>query len=259
VSEPIGLTVDGRRLEARWSGKRDADGPTLVLLHDGLGSVSSWGTFPERLAERTGRPTFAYSRAGYGQSSAADVPRGVAFMHDEARLFPSVCAAEGIRRAILVGHSDGASIALLYAANPQPGGPRLDALALMAPHVMVEDVTVSRIGELRQLARIGLVLPKLARHHRDPRHTFESWSEIWLAPEFRGWTIEDALPAVHQPLLLIQGDRDEFGTALQLDAIERGVRGPVTRLILPDCRHSPHRDAPDETLEAVAAFVGSLP
>lgn len=258
MSEPIWLNVEGRRLEATWYGDRDA-GPPLVLLHDGLGSVSSWGEFPGRLAARTGCPVFAYSRAGYGRSSAADVPRRVDFMHDEARLLQAICADAGIRRAILVGHSDGASIALLFAASPEAGAPRLDGLALMAPHVMVEDVTVRRIAELRQLVQIGLVLPKLSRHHSDPRHTFESWCDIWLAPGFRSWNIEAALPAIDLPLLLVQGDRDEFGTALQLDAIERAVRGPVTRRMLADCRHSPHRDAPEETLAAVAEFVGSLP
>jgi pimeloyl-ACP methyl ester carboxylesterase len=255
------LALEGHELEYAWVGAPVGDGgnagddPVLVFLHEGLGSVSTWRDFPERLVGQSGLAGFVYSRVGYGWSSAARLPRPVTFMHEEARLFPAVCATAGIRRAILVGHSDGASIALLHEGGPDGAGPDVVALALIAPHVFVEDLTVRSIRDLTRDFERGAVKQKLAIHHGDPEHTFSGWTGVWLSTEFRSWNIETCLPGIRVPVLLVQGEEDECGTERQVDSIERGIPGPVERCLIPACGHSPHRDAPDATLRALANFL----
>ena len=217
--------------------------PPLVFLHEGLGSRSAWRDFPAALARATGREATVFSRAGYGQARARE-HWPVGFMHDEAR------ALAVDEEAILIGHSDGGSIALLYAAAHP-----VRALILEAPHVFVEDETVTSIAALRGQA--GLVAA-LGRHHRDARATFDGWSGVWLDPAFRAWNIEACLPRVTAPTLVIQGADDEYGTIAQVDAIRAKLGGPCETLILPDCGHAPHRDQPARTLAAMAAFVQSI-
>jgi pimeloyl-ACP methyl ester carboxylesterase len=224
--------------------------PALVFLHEGLGSVALWRDFPDRLAAATGRRALIYSRAGHGNSAVPDQPRTPRFMHEEALdVLPAVLAEHGIERPVLVGHSDGGSIALIHASEHDVAG-----LILLAPHVFVEDVSVASITEARETFETTDLKERMSRYHRDPERTFRLWNDIWLAPEFRDWSIEDVLEQVTAPTLLIQGRNDQYGTLAQIDAIHGGVRGPVTRAVL-DCRHAPHLEAPDETLQAAVAFL----
>jgi pimeloyl-ACP methyl ester carboxylesterase len=219
--------------------------PTLIFLHEGLGSVSQWRDFPSLLARATGHAALVYSRAGYGRSSPRPAPWPVEFMHEEAR---ALAALVGDEAPILVGHSDGASIALLYAAEHD-----VRALVLEAPHLFVEDKTVASIARLD--ASLGIFL---ARHHDHPDALFGAWRDVWLRPEFRRWNIEACLPRVRAPTLVIQGDDDEYGTLAQVDAIRRQIGAPCQTLLLPACGHAPHRDQPARTLAAMTEFIQSI-
>jgi pimeloyl-ACP methyl ester carboxylesterase len=224
--------------------------PALVFLHEGLGSVGLWRDFPARLAEATGRRALIYSRAGHGFSDLPAQDRTPRFMHDEAlAVLPELLREAGIERPVLVGHSDGGSIALIHAAAHP-----VSRLVLLAPHVFVEDVSVASIEEARTTFETTNLGERMARYHRDAERTFRLWNDIWLAPEFRSWNIEDVLADVTAPTLLIQGADDQYGTLAQIEAIERGVSGPVQREVLA-CRHAPHLEAPEETLAAAAAFL----
>jgi pimeloyl-ACP methyl ester carboxylesterase len=241
------MRVNGVELETREIAGEE---PALVLLHEGLGSVGLWREFPQRLAADTGRRALMYSRAGHGFSDVATVPRTPRFMHDEALdVLPGVLDAAGVRDPILVGHSDGASIALIHAAAHP-----VHALVLLAPHVFVEDLSVASIAEARDAFETTGLRERMARHHRDAEATFRLWNDIWLAPEFRDWNIEDVLPSVTAPVLLIQGEHDQYGTLAQVETVRDGVAGPAELVVL-DARHAPHLDAPEETLAAAAAFI----
>lgn len=251
------LLAGGRRLEYAWHGRAPADAPTLVFLHEGLGSVSAWRDFPARLAEATGCGALVYSRAGYGGSDPVPLPRPMRFMHDEALVLPEVMDAASVREAVLVGHSDGASIALVHAGSAPSA--RVRGLALEAPHVFCEDVTVRSIERAAESFRTGDLRQALQRHHGpNVDVAFWGWNRAWLDPGFRSWNLEEFLPGIRVPVLLVQGEDDEYGTLRQLDAIEAGCAGPVRRLVLPDCGHAPHRDQPERTLQAMAAFVREI-
>jgi len=229
------------------------DEAALVLLHEGLGSVGLWRGFPERLAAATGRRTVAFSRYGHGQSDAPPNPRTPSFMHEEAlEVLPELLADLGLAQPVLVGHSDGASIALIYAAHHP-----VSAVVAIAPHVFVEEMCLVEIRYARDAYEAGELRDKMARHHRDPDAAFFGWNGVWLDPEFPNWSITDELERISCPLLLIQGERDQYGTMAQLDAIERLAAGPVRRLHL-DCQHSPPTELPEETAQAIAGFVDGL-
>jgi pimeloyl-ACP methyl ester carboxylesterase len=224
--------------------------PALVFLHEGLGSVDLWRAFPADLAAATGRRAFIYSRAGHGESDVPDAPRTPRFMHDEAlEVLPGLLAEHGIERPVLVGHSDGASIALIHAARHP-----VDSLVLLAPHVFVEELSVTSIAEARDTFETTDLRERMGRYHRDAERTFRLWNDIWLAPEFRDWSIADVLPAVTAPALLIQGEHDQYGTLAQVEAVRDGVSGPAELVVLP-CRHAPHLEAPEATLAAAAGFL----
>jgi len=246
------VVADGKRLEAaRIDG--DPGQPAIVLLHEGLGSVSLWRDFPQRLRERTGRTVVAYSRYGYGNSDVLRESREPRYMHHEGEVvLPQVLAALELERPILFGHSDGASIALIF-AGARPDDAR--ALILEAPHVFVEDVSIASITAAKAAFATTDLRAKLARHHADAAATFAGWNDAWLAPRFRDWNIEDDAARVRAPVLLIQGEADEYGTTAQLDAIAARVPWAET-LLVPGAGHSPHRDAPELVLDRVAAFVG---
>jgi pimeloyl-ACP methyl ester carboxylesterase len=222
----------------------EGDEPALVFLHEGLGSVALWRDFPERVAAATGRRVFLYSRAGHGQSDLPDAPRTPRFMHEEALdVLPRVLQAHGLERPVLIGHSDGASIALIHAAEHAVAG-----LVLLAPHVFVEDETIASIEEARVTFETTDLPERMARYHRDAERTFLLWNDIWLDPAFRDWNIEDVLPRITAPTLTIQGAQDQYGTLAQIAAI------PGEHVVL-DCKHAPHLEAPDETLRAVTEFL----
>ncbi len=241
------MRVNGVKLESREIAGAE---PALVFLHEGLGSVGLWRAFPERLATATGRRALLYSRAGHGFSDVPGAPRTPRFMHEEALdVLPAVLAEAGIADPVLVGHSDGASIALIHAAAHP-----VRALVLLAPHVFVEDLSVASIAEARETFEGTDLRERMGRHHRDAEATFRLWNDIWLAPEFRGWDITDVLPSVTAPALLIQGEHDQYGTLAQVEAVRDGVAGPAELVVL-DARHAPHLEAPEETLQAAARFV----
>jgi pimeloyl-ACP methyl ester carboxylesterase len=248
------VVVDGKRLETvRYDG--DPARPAIVLLHEGLGSVSLWRDLPQRLAERTGCAVFAYSRYGYGRSDVLREPREPNYMHHEAEVvLPELLARLGIERPILFGHSDGASIALIY-AGAHPGAVR--ALVLEAPHVFVEEISVRSIVEAKTAYATTDLPAKLARHHMNSDATFAGWNDIWLDQRFRDWNIEAYASRIDCPVLVIQGDADEYGTTAQLDAIAARVSGAQV-LLVPGAGHSPHRDAPELVLDRVAAFVAAI-
>jgi pimeloyl-ACP methyl ester carboxylesterase/GNAT superfamily N-acetyltransferase len=227
--------------------------PPLLLLHEGLGSVGLWRGFPGALAQATGRRTIAFSRYGHGQSDPPLKPRTPAFMHEEAlEVLPELLAALGIEVPVLIGHSDGASIALIHAAQHP-----VHAVVAIAPHVFVEDICLAEIRRAREAYTHGELRDRMARHHRDPDWAFFGWNEMWLDPAFPQWDITGELARISRPVLAIQGERDQYGTMAQLDAIERRAAGRVRRLHL-DCQHSPPTERPEETIDAIAAFLDDL-
>ncbi len=251
------ITAGGLRLETRWVGLPPEEAPTLVFLHEGLGSVSLWRDFPDRLAAETGCGALVYSRAGYGRSDPAPLPRPVRFMHDEAEVLAEVLAQRKVRESILVGHSDGASIALIYAGS-RPA-PRLKGLILEAPHVFTESHGLASIAKIAEVYRTSDLRERLSRHHgANVDVAFRGWNDVWLHPDFRAWNIEEYLPAVKIPILILQGEDDEYGTWRQVEAVERQAGGPVEAVALADCGHSPHREQPERTLQAMTGFVERL-
>jgi pimeloyl-ACP methyl ester carboxylesterase len=230
--------------------------PAIVLLHEGLGSISMWRDFPRQVAEATGHEVLVYSRQGYGRSSPLVAPRSVRFMHDEALIvLPEMLDALDVRRPILLGHSDGGSIALIHAGG---SGRELAGLVLLAPHVMVEDISVASIAAARAAYAQGDFRARLGRHHDDVDGAFRGWNEVWLRPDFRAWTIEEYLPQITCPVLAIQGEDDEYGTMEQVERIARAI--PDAQILkLARCGHSPHRDRAAEVLEAIRGFVASTP
>ena len=251
------LAIGGASLEYRMIGPAPDVSPTIVFLHEGLGSVGLWGNFPDRVAEATGLGVLAYSRAGYGRSSASTMPRRISFMHEEARdVLPRVLDAIGFRRGVLLGHSDGASIAAIYAGSfPDP---RVHGLVLLAPHFFAEGFGIAEIARAKERYEDGDLRAKLARWHRDPDNAFYSWSGPWLDPQFPSWDIRPELAAITTPVLVIQGDQDQYGTLEQVETAKRLCRSRVEAVVLPGIRHIPHRDAPAETLTAIADFIGRL-
>jgi len=234
-------------------GDAAARAPALVFLHEGLGSIRQWREFPAQVAGATGRRALVYSRYGYGQSDVLREARaGVDFMHREAlEALPRLLAALGVERPVLIGHSDGASIALIHAGAGHP----VRALALMAPHVFVEPVCIESIRKASETFASSDLAARLAKYHRDPAKTFHLWADAWLDPAFLDWNIEDCLGAIACPVLAIQGVDDAYGTMAQLERVARGVGGPCELVKLAACGHAPYRDQPERTLEAVARFV----
>jgi pimeloyl-ACP methyl ester carboxylesterase len=247
------VTIDGCRLEYRWVGRAPDAAPAIVFLHEGLGSITQWRDFPASLCDRAGCRGLIYSRRGYGRSDPlASLPPG--FMHHEALdVLPRVLDTFAIAAPVLCGHSDGGSIALIYAASK---GAAPAALILEAPHVFVEDMTVARIAEVRRSYGSSGLRTRLERHHGgNIDRLFDSWTRTWLSDEFRTWNIEACLPAITCPTLVVQGADDEYGTSRQVDAIRGGVSGPVSSLLLDACGHSPHVDQREKVVDAAVTFL----
>lgn len=247
------ISAAGHSLEYQWIAGGE---PTLVVLHEGLGSIRRWGEFPARLAQETGRRVLVYDRYGYGKSDVLAEDRvGVDFMHREALVvLPELLSRLGIRSPVLVGHSDGASIAIIHAGAGHP----VRGLVLMAPHVFTEPGGLASIREAKRQFETTDFPERMRKYHLDPRRTFSLWADAWLDPAFERWNIEASLAPIRCPVLLIQGEDDEYGTMAQLDAIARQVGGPCEQLRLPQCGHSPSKDQPEKVLQAVSVFMKSI-
>lgn len=250
------LALDAGPIDYVWAMPPQGGRPTLVFLHEGLGSISLWRDFPALLGRATGCGVLVYSRYGYGNSAPCPLPRPLDYMHREAQdILPAVLGGLGVGPHVLVGHSDGASIALIHAGSaPRPG---LLGIAAMAPHVFVEEISVTAIAQAREAWERGELRERLARHHgTNVEVAFRGWNDAWLDPKFRDWNIESFLPAIKVPVLALQGEGDEYGTSAQVATVARATGGQL--VLLPDCGHSPHRDQPQATLTALSSFINQL-
>ena len=253
-----GLKIDGVRIEAEMYGPAPERAPTLVLLHEGLGCVAMWRDFPRLLAERTGYGVLVYSRAGYGGSDPVRLPRPLTYMHDEAlRVLPAVLDQIGINKCILVGHSDGASIATIYAGSRQDF--RIRGLVLMAPHFFVEETTIRAIAAAKQAFETTDLRARLEKYHgANVDIAFWGWNAAWLDPGFRSWRIDDYLAYIRVPMLIIQGEDDQYGTPAQVTAADAATYCPLEALMLDRCGHAPHVDQPKATMGTIAEFVARI-
>jgi pimeloyl-ACP methyl ester carboxylesterase len=249
------VRVAGHELEYQLYPARHANKPTLVLLHEGLGSVAMWRDFPARVAAATGCETLVYSRYGHGRSDVPEAPFTPRYLHEEAlKVLPELLQRLHILRPVLIGHSDGGSIALIYAGD---GRWECAGLVLMAPHVFVEDISIASIEQAAVVFATTDLPRKLGRYHQDARKTFRRWNDIWLHPEFRAFNITEYLPRIQCPVLAIQGEEDEYGSMAQIETTAQAA--PAVELLkLADCRHSAYRDQPEKTLNAIKRFVGEL-
>ncbi|HWV53949.1 alpha/beta hydrolase [Pseudorhodoplanes sp.] len=251
------LELGPETLEYRMIGPRPGDAPTLVLLHEGLGCVGMWNDFPDKLAAATGCGVFVYSRAGYGKSSPVKLPRPISYMHDEAReSLPRLLERIGFQRGVLVGHSDGASIAAIYAGSHQDH--RVRGLVLMAPHFIVEDVSIKSIAEAREAYNNGDLRARLAKWHPNVDVAFRGWNDVWLNNDFRQWDISEELAYIRVPILIVQGEDDQYGTIRQIEIAQEECYCPVDVALLPGVKHNPAREAPEVTLRTVSEFVDRI-
>jgi pimeloyl-ACP methyl ester carboxylesterase len=251
------LKIGASDLEYRMIGPAPDDAPTIVMLHEGLGCVGLWGDFPDRLAAATGAGLFVYSRAGYGASTKVELPRPLDYMHIEAlEVLPKLLDQIGFRRGLLVGHSDGASIAAIYAGGVADH--RVRGVAMIAPHFIVEDISVRSIAEIRKAYETTDLRSKLARWHGDVDNAFHGWNGAWLDPEFRSWDIAEYLAYIRVPVAILQGADDQYGTMRQIEIAREECYCPVDVTVVPGAGHSPHRDAPEATLDAISEFAGRI-
>jgi pimeloyl-ACP methyl ester carboxylesterase len=251
------LTIGSSQLEYRMIGPQPQDAPTIVMLHEGLGSAALWGDFPDRLQAATGAGVFVYSRAGYGASSPAPLPRPLDYMQIEAlEVLPKLLDVVGFRRGVLIGHSDGASIAAVYAGGC--ANHRVRAIALLAPHFIVEDVSVASIAEIKTAYESTDLRAKLSRWHADVDNAFYGWNGAWLDPRFRGWDISEYLAYIRVPVAIIQGAQDQYGTLRQVEIAQEECYCPVDVTILSDVGHSPYREAAEATLAAITEFYSAV-
>lgn len=251
------LNAGGRTLEYACVGPPPDAAPTIALLHEGLGCVALWRDFPTQLANATGWGVVAWSRAGYGQSDSCPLPRPLDYQTREAmEVVPGVLDAIGVQRGVLVGHSDGATMAAVYVG--QVHDPRIHGAVLMAPHFFAEGSGLAEIARARAAYETSDLRDKLARYHRDVDTAFRGWNDAWLDPGFRDWNVEEVLDTIDVPVLAIQGRQDQYGTLAQIDAIARRAPGRVETCVIEDCHHAPHLEAPEEVLSRVSEFLHGL-
>jgi pimeloyl-ACP methyl ester carboxylesterase len=248
------LRIGDSDLEYRLIGPAPSEAPTIVMLHEGLGSAALWGDFPQALQTATGMGVFVYSRAGYGASSPVTLPRPLDYMSREALdVLPALLDKIGFQRGVLLGHSDGASIAAIYAGAS--GDHRLRGVVLIAPHFFVEDVSVASIAAIRKTFETTDLQARLARWHRNVDNAFYGWNDAWLDPDFRRWDISEYLAYIRVPIGILQGEADQYGTIRQIEIAKEECYCPVDVTLVPQSGHSPHREAPDLTLATVSEFV----
>ena len=253
---PSSYTFDGTTLETACYGPSPADAPTIILLHEGLGCIALWRDFPQQLAAASGCGVFAWSRAGYGASDTVELPRPLDYMSREADALAVILDKLQIKKAVLAGHSDGASIAAIYAGSAQDH--RVRGLILMAPHFFVESISISAIEKAKSEYYSGVLKEKLSRYHHDVDAAFNGWCDAWLDKDFRHWNIADNIDYLRIPVLAIQGADDSYGTLAQIDELEQRCYAPVDKIIPTACGHSPHLETPQETLNAIQAWLKRL-
>ncbi len=257
LSSTGSLRIGISDLEYRMIGPSPDQAPTIVMLHEGLGSAALWGDFPDKLQAATHACVFVYSRAGYGASSPVTLPRPLDYMHVEALdVLPKLLDAIGFRRGMLLGHSDGASIAAIYAGAHQDH--RVQGIALMAPHFIVEDVSVSSIADIKRAYETTELKSKLARWHRDVDNAFYGWNGAWLDPKFRDWDISEYLAYIRVPVAIVQGVDDQYGTMRQIEIARDECYCPLDVMVIPGAGHSPHREAPKAALDAISDFANAV-
>ncbi len=251
------LQLDGVAIEYACYGPPPSDAATIVMLHEGLGCVALWRDFPEKVARATGLGVFVYSRQGYGRSDPISLPRPLDFMTREATgPLPALLDLIGFERGILFGHSDGATIAAIYAGSVEDM--RIRGLILMAPHFFNEEVCVAAIADARKAFQAGDLRARLSKHHGDVDGAFKGWADTWLDPGFRDWNVSEVIDYFRIPTLAIQGVDDQYGTLAQVQEIEDRAYSPVDMVVLKECKHAPHLEQPQATLAAVTEFVARL-
>jgi pimeloyl-ACP methyl ester carboxylesterase len=251
------LVINGLALDSRWIGPPPGEAPTIVLLHHALGSVDQWLDFPDRLATATGCGVFLYSRPGHGRSDPVPGARSPNYLHDEAlTTLPVVLDAIGFERGMLLGHSDGATIATIYAGGVDDD--RVRGLVLIAPHFFVEPVSLAGIIDSNAAYEAGPLRERLEHYHgRNVDSVFWGWSRTWLDPNFKSWAIPDSVASVRVPMLIVQGSDDQYGTMAQIDLARREAHSPVDVAVIAGARHAPYLEKPDETMTVVADFVSA--
>lgn len=257
VDSKSSLCIDGVSLETRCYGPSPDEAATIVLLHEGLGCIDLWRDVPQKLTEATGYGVFVYSRQGYGQSDQAELPRPVDYMTIEAvEVLPRILDAIGFFSGVLMGHSDGASIASIYLGNVQDK--RVRGLILIAPHFFTEEQQLSAIRQTKEAYEQTNLREKLARYHNDVDNTFRGWNDAWLHADFLDWNISDSIEYWRIPVLVIQGEQDKYGSIAQINEIENRIYAPLDIVLLKNCQHSPHLEQADITLEAIANYLARL-
>lgn len=251
------LVIRGKQLEYKCYGPTPDQAPTIVMLHEGLGCTALWRDFPRKIAEATGHGVFVYSRAGYGQSDPADLPRPLDYMTGEATtVLPAVLDAIGFQRGVLLGHSDGATISAIYAGSIEDH--RVRGLVLMAPHFFTEDMGLAEIAKAKIAFETSDMAARMSKYHRDPENAFKGWNDAWLHPDFKVWNVAEVTDYLRIPTLAIQGREDQYGTLAQINEIETRSYAPVEVEIVESCAHAPHLDQPEQVLAAVAEFLTRL-
>lgn len=256
VANMTKIEVNGQQLEGKWFGAVSA-GPTIVMLHEGLGSISAWRDFPDALASATGMRVFAYSRAGYGGSSPVPLPRPADYLHREAiDVLPGVLHSIGFERGILLGHSDGGSIAAIYAGSIQDH--RVRGLVLIEPHFFVEQMNIDAIRKIAVEYRTTSLRERLARHHRDVDNAFDGWKDGWLNPEFSAMDLRPELAHIRVPILILKGEHDPYSSIAQIEVAQAETYCPVEGVVIPNAGHTPQRDQPEITLKLITSFLDRL-
>jgi len=251
------IDIDGMALEYRIFGPPPAHSPTIVMLHEGLGSIKTWGEFPRRMAERIGAGVFVYSRSGYGTSPPSGQGLPLDYIKRHALdVLPKILETIGFQRGVLLGHSDGASMTAAYAGSVDD--PRIVGLVLMAPHFLVEPETLAEIRNAREAYKARDLRQRLSRYHSYVDAAFWGWNDVWLEPAFASFNLRDDLAKIRVPTLVIRGDDDRYGTHRQVAMAKELCRCPLQTLIIPECGHVPHREKPEPTLDAIASFYRSV-
>lgn len=251
------LLVGGQKLEAKAFGPPPGSAPTIVMLHEGLGCVDLWRSFPEKLAEKTGFGVFVYSRAGYGNSAPINLPRPLDYMTREAKeVLPGVLDAIGFEYGIILGHSDGASIAAIYGGGVEDF--RIRGLVLIAPHFFTEPSGLASIRKAKDDYDDGDLRARLSKYHANVDVAFRGWNDAWLDPGFENWNIAESIDYLRIPVLAIQGADDQYGTMAQINEIENRIYSPLDVEIIADCKHSPHIEKSNQTLEIIEEYCARL-